>query len=199
MVKLLDELQEAGADLELSGFDHDEIDNLMSSLPDIPDVDPPVVEDDFDVDHALSRIDVPETERGDIWKRGPHILMCGNATDPEDVTRLMEGEKTALVVTDPPYNVAVESDSERLAADGQSSILNDDMPADEFAGFLNAVFQSYAGIMLPTAAMYVFHPSSYQREFENAMNAVGIVVRSQCMRMGEEFSFLRLVSVSLAT
>ncbi|GAA0390397.1 site-specific DNA-methyltransferase [Paenibacillus motobuensis] len=189
LARLLDELQEDGADLSLSGFDQDEISDLISSLPDIPDIDPPVVEDDFDVQQALLQIDEPETQRGDVWQLGPHLLMCGDATDPEDIARLMEGEKAELVVTDPPYNVAVESDSERLAADGRSSILNDDMPAEEFTGFLNAVFQRYSEIMASTAAIYVFHPSSYQREFEDAMNAAGIVVRSQCIWVKNSASF----------
>lgn len=35
--------------------------------------------------------------------------------------------------------------------------------------------------MQATAAIYVFHPSSYQREFEDAMNATGIVSRTQCV------------------
>ncbi|MNB77505.1 hypothetical protein D3C75_241910 [compost metagenome] len=56
----------------------------------------------------------------------------------------MDGTRAALVVTDPPYNVAVESDSVGLAADGCSSILNEDMPEEEFAGFLHAVFGRYA-------------------------------------------------------
>ncbi|WP_397311303.1 DNA-methyltransferase [Paenibacillus ihbetae] len=55
------------------------------------------------------------------------------------------------------------------------------MPAEEIAGFLHAVFERYSSIMEATAAIYVFHPSSYQREFEDAMNAAGIVVRSQCV------------------
>lgn len=186
---LLNELQEAGANIVLSGFEHDEIADLISSLPDVPDVEEPVVEDDFDVGKALADINEPETRRGDVWQLGPHRLVCGDATDPEDIALLMEDSKAALIVTDPPYNVAVESDSERLAADGRGSILNDDMPAEEFAGFLHAVFQSYGSIMDPSAAIYVFHPSSYQREFEDAMNAAGIVVRSQCIWVKNAASF----------
>ncbi|GAA0853552.1 hypothetical protein GCM10008915_74570 [Bifidobacterium pullorum subsp. gallinarum] len=174
---LLQELQESGADLSLSGFDVGEIEDLISSLPEIPEIDIPVVEDDFDVQRALDVIKEPETRRGDVWQLGPHRLVCGDATDPEDVALLMDGAKAALVVTDPPYNVAVVSDSERLAANGHDSIMNDDMPAEEFAGFLHAVFQSYGSIMDQAAAIYVFHPSSYQREFEDAMNASVIVVR----------------------
>ncbi|MEK4853871.1 site-specific DNA-methyltransferase [Paenibacillus sp. FSL H7-0756] len=183
LAQLLSELQEGGADLGLSGFEPDEIGELIEEFANIPDteVDQPVVEDDFDVQGALDQIKEPETCRGDVWQLGRHILMCGDSTSAEDVARLMDGTKAALVVTDPPYNVAVHSDSARLAEAGTSSIMNDDMPAEEFVGFLHAVFKQYAVAMEPTAAIYVFHPSSYQREFEDAMNAAGITVRCQCV------------------
>lgn len=191
LAKLLGELQENGADLMLSGFDDDELADLIAEFGTIPDseIDEPVIEDDFDVQGALDQIIEPETQRGDIWQLGPHRLMCGDSTSKDDVRSLMNGELAELVVTDPPYNVAVESESSRLAADGRESIMNDNMPAEEFAGFLNAVFQRYAELMDPTSAIYVFHPSSYQREFEDAMNTAGIVVRSQCVWVKNSASF----------
>ncbi|MEK3882410.1 site-specific DNA-methyltransferase [Paenibacillus sp. PL2-23] len=189
LARLLEELQAGGVDLELSGFEAEEIGELIATLPHNIEIDDPVVEDDFDVGRALEQIKEPETRRGDVWQLGRHRLVCGDATNEADVALLMDAAMAALVVTDPPYNVAVESDSERLAADGRSSILNDNMPAEDFAGFLNAVFQRYAGIMVPTAAIYVFHPSSYQREFEDAMEAAGIEVRSQCVWVKNAASF----------
>jgi len=183
LAQLLNELQEGGADLALSSFDSEEIGELIAEFVGVPDteIDQPIVEDDFDVQGALDQIKEPETCRGDVWQLGGHILMCGDSTNAEDVAKLMDGVKAALVVTDPPYNVAVQSDSARLVKAGTSSIMNDDMPAEEFAGFLHAVFEQYAVAMEPTAAIYVFHPSSYQREFEDAMNAAGITVRCQCV------------------
>lgn len=189
--QLLAELQDEGADLLLSGFDTDELNELIAEFGTMSDaeIEEPVIEDDFDVQGALDSIQEPETQRGDIWQLGPHRLMCGDSTSEEDVGCLMDGELADLVVTDPPYNVAVESDSARLAADGRSSIQNDDMPAEEFAGFLNAVFRNYAGIMEPTAGVYIFHPAWYQRDFENAMNAAGIVRRTQCIWVKNSPSF----------
>ncbi|MFC6546826.1 hypothetical protein ACFQBN_09070 [Cohnella cellulosilytica] len=70
-----------------------------------------------------------------MWQLGRHRLMCGDATDQADVEQLMDRAKAALVVTDPPYNVAIESVSERLVEDGRGKIMNDDMPAEDFAGF----------------------------------------------------------------
>ncbi|WP_327204047.1 hypothetical protein [Paenibacillus tyrfis] len=191
MARLLAELKAGGVDISLSGFDIEEIDSLMNDfgMAEAIEVDPTVTEDDFDVQHALDEIQEPETRCGDVWQLGRHILMCGDATGRDDVLRLLDGTKAALVVTDPPYNVAVESDSARLAADGRGKIMNDDMPAEEFAGFLNAAFSNYAAIMDLATAIYVFHPSSYQRQFEDSMNSAGIVVRTQCIWVKNAFTF----------
>lgn len=188
LAQVLAELKESELDLSLSGFDEEEVLDLLNEYLDIR-VEEPIVEDDFDVGKTLEQIKEPETKRGDVWQLGRHRLVCGDATDPADVALLMEEKTAALIVTDPPYNVAVESDSEHLAVDGRSKILNDDMPAEEFAGFLHAVFERYVEVMAPTAAIYVFHPSSYQREFESAMNDAGIVVRSQCVWVKNAASF----------
>ncbi|WP_240342885.1 hypothetical protein [Paenibacillus sp. ALJ109b] len=120
LARLLDELQESGADLTLSGFDQAEFDDLIEEFGTIPDteIEVRVVEDDFDVQGALDNIRELETQRGDIWQLGPHRLMCGDSTSEEDIGCLMDGELADLVVTDPPYNVAIESDSARLAAAG---------------------------------------------------------------------------------
>lgn len=191
LARLLADLQTNGADLELSGFDEEELNDLLAEFDILPDsvIEEPIVEDDFDVQSILDEIREPETQRGDVWQLGPHLLMCGDATNKEDVDRLMNGVTAGLVVTDPPYNVAVESDSERLAADGRDKIMNDDMSAEEFRGFLDTVFQNYARVMEPTAAIYIFHPSWYQRDFENAMNAAGIVRRTQCIWVKNSASF----------
>lgn len=92
-------------------------------------------------------------------------------------------------MTDPPYNVAVSSDSQELQESGRGKIMNDNMSDSDFDDFLTAVFNNYSASMNPSAAIYVFHGSSYQREFENAMNAAGIVVRSQCIWVKNNATF----------
>ena len=59
--------------------------------------------------------DIPETPKnpvsrvGDIWTLGKHRLMCGDATKPEHVERLLDGAEPDLMVTDPPYGVNYDS------------------------------------------------------------------------------------------
>lgn len=107
--------------------------------------------------------------------------MCGDATKAADVDRLMSGYKADLVITDPPYNVAVKSDSKKLKGDGHASILNDSMNDYQFDSFLREVFLNYSRIMNEKAAIYVFHAASYQRAFENEMRNAAIDIRSQCV------------------
>lgn len=47
----------------------------------------------------------PITKPGDLWLLGPHRLLCGDSTLPEDVVRLMDGKRAVLMATDPPYLV----------------------------------------------------------------------------------------------
>ena len=53
---------------------------------------------------------IPETKEnelgvqlGDIYQLGEHRLMCGDSTDEETVSALMNGEKADMVFTDPPF------------------------------------------------------------------------------------------------
>jgi len=49
--------------------------------------------------------DEPITKRGDLWLLGEHRILCGDSTNEDDVARLMNGEKTSLFASDPPYLV----------------------------------------------------------------------------------------------
>jgi len=63
--------------------------------------------DDFDTTPEETQTRV---EYGDIWQCGEHRVLCGDSTNAEDIERVMAGRKAPLMVTDPPYNVAGETD-----------------------------------------------------------------------------------------
>lgn len=114
-------------DIEITGFDIDEVATINPSE---------AIEDDFDVDQALEDIDEPITKHGDIIILGRHRLMCGDSTIKEDVERLMDGTKADMVFTDPPYGVSYAEKNKSLNKIGkgnriQTDIKNDNLTIDE--------------------------------------------------------------------
>ena len=98
----LDELDEMGFDLELTGFSLDEIDGL-----EIEEIAPEYEEDaDGEVIEPPAE---PVTKEGDVWILGKHRLMCGDSTSIDAVDKLLNGAKIDLVFTDPPYGVEYQS------------------------------------------------------------------------------------------
>lgn len=43
----------------------------------------------------------------DVIKLNNHRLLCGDATNKEDVARLLDGAKVDLLLTDPPYGINI--------------------------------------------------------------------------------------------
>jgi hypothetical protein len=50
----------------------------------------------------------PWVQSGDLFALGDHRLLCGDATSPADVSRLLAGATPTLLVTDPPYGVQLD-------------------------------------------------------------------------------------------
>lgn len=77
----------------------------------------------------------PVSKRGEIYLLGPHVLMCGSSTDETDVAKLMDGKKSDMVWTDPPYGVAyvgkneaaMTIDNDALGKDGTRELWRDSL------------------------------------------------------------------------
>lgn len=93
-------LPECNLGIEITGFEPAEVDSLLGDLVD-PDVDP------ADELPLLERRAV--SAAGDLWFLGPHRLLCGNALVGSDLRQLMGSEVARMVITDPPYNVKINS------------------------------------------------------------------------------------------
>jgi DNA modification methylase len=137
-----------------------------------------VQDDDFDLTAALE--EAAFVLPGDLWTVGRHRLLCGDATKPEDVARLMGGRQANLVLTDPPYNVAFES-SRGL------KIKNDSMKAEQFYGFLLAAFQNLAASLESGGSAYVFHADTEGENFRKAFREAGFRLSGTCIWVKDSF------------
>src|ERR1017187_1061644 len=172
----LQALQEAEFDLSLVGFDEEELARLLAAEEAAAGL--------TDEDAVPEVPEAPISVSGDLWRLGPHVLLVGDATNAEDVTRLMNGAAADMVFTDPPYNVDYEGyTQDRLTIKG------DRMTAEQFCEFLVTTFGHYHRILKLGASLYVCHPSSWQREFQNAMEAAGFAIRCQIILAKHTFAW----------
>ncbi len=94
----LAELQDAGFDLGLTGFDDVEIQSLLAT-----DADEGSDASDDAADELPTPPVKPVSRSGDVWIMGEHRLICGDAADPAVIAALMGTERAALCFTSPPY------------------------------------------------------------------------------------------------
>lgn len=158
----LENLKELDFDLELTGFNIDELDDILGT-----EEKEEVVEDDFEVELP----EEPKAKLGDIYQLGNHRLMCGDSTSIDDVEKLMNGIKADMVFTDPPYNVAYEGGSKK-----REMIKNDKI--DNFYEFLYDVYQNCYNNMNAGAPIYVCHSELERVNFTKAFLDVGFKMSS---------------------
>lgn len=174
--KLAEELQNIKLENpdNFTGFSRNEEIDLCGE----PDLD----DDGFDVDGAEAAVDVPRSKPRTLWLLGQHRLLCGDATDANDVKRLMDGKRATLLLTDPPYNVDYEAKdaslcsyrpNRRVDQHGNTKITNDKMADEVFCSFLYDAFRQAFEVMEPGAGAYVFHADLEGINFRQAFTDAG--------------------------
>ena len=161
LADLLDNLKDANFNLELTGFDLPEIDELFSNV-----YDKQVKEDNFDVDSELKQPCFSKT--GDVWHLGRHTVICGDSTDSSTFEALLGSTKVNLVCTDAPYFVNLENAS--------GKIKNDDLDDKSAYEFLMKVFTNFKNAMATDASIYEFYATMKARVFYDAFEDAGFKV-----------------------
>lgn len=134
-------------DVTITGFDTPEIDVLIGELSlDGEGVDPADTVPEPAAGPAVTR-------SGDIWRIGPHRLICGDATNAETYAALLGTEKAAMVFTDPPYNVPISGHVSGLGSvqHREFAMASGEMTSAQFTGFLTTVFGHLANFTVDGA------------------------------------------------
>ena len=133
-----DELQEAGFDLELTGFSMDEIADLQ-----IEELTEGLT--DEDAVPELDKIE-PVSVRGDVWQLGHNRVMCGDSTMIDDIDKLTSGEKAQLLHADPPYGMGKEGDG----------VANDNLYNEDLDKFQMDWWSAFRSALVDNASAYIW-------------------------------------------
>jgi DNA modification methylase len=131
----LNALFESGYELELTGFSLADLDFA------IPESTP---------ENKPEQIELPDpsalaiSQPGDLWRIGPHRLLCGDARDPVGYETLLGDERADIVFGDPPYNVEIDG---HVSGNGkvrhrEFAMASGEMSPPEFTAFLRSVFRN---------------------------------------------------------
>jgi hypothetical protein len=176
----LQELAAADFDLSLTGFDSKELDDLLT-LPnndEQADVAPPVPEN-------------PVSRPGEMWlcgnRRNQHRILCGDATSPDAVARLLVDRKPFLMITDPPYGIELDSEwRDRAGLNGcgpaEASYMKkrtEGHTETTISGDTRADWSEAFALVPSLQIAYVWHASIFTREVLNGLERIGFLYPQQ--------------------
>ena len=171
----LKDLQDAGYDLGLTGFDAGELKGLLEDGPSAGLTDEDAVpEPPAD----------PVTKPGDLWQLGEHRLLCGDATAASDIDRLLAGARPHLLVSDPPYGVEYDptwrNEAGVSATKRTGKVANDDR-AD----------WREAWALFPGDVAYVWHAAIHATTVAESLVASGFDIHDQIVWSKSRFALGR--------
>ncbi len=129
----------------------------------------------------------PVTCVGDLWQCGSHRVLCGDATDPASVARLLSERAPFLLVTDPPYGIELDSEWRDKAG------LNKRGPAEPsylkrrskrhlettISGDTRADWSEAFALVTSLEVGYVWHASKFTREVFDGLLRIGFLHHQQ--------------------
>jgi DNA modification methylase len=156
-------------DVELTGFSAAEMDFLIESTASS-------ARQQLSINDGVTPADIGSatTQLGDLWLAGDHRVLCGNSLDAKSIEHLLGREKAAVVITDPPYNVAVHG---HVGGKGrirhrEFAMASGEMKGTAFAEFLQQSMQQLAAGSIDGSIHYLFMDWRHAQEILAAGSAV---------------------------
>jgi len=143
-------------DLDLTGFDPVEIDDLLGRAN-----GEGLTDEDSVPEVSQTAVSAPS----DLWVLDEHRLLCGDATLEASYQKVLLGDAADLTFTDPPYGVDYEGKSRR-----KLKMENDNL-GSSFEGFLRKACENLLAVT--QGAVYICMSSSELHTLQRAFQTAG--------------------------
>jgi DNA modification methylase len=159
---------------------------LMGDLRDavedlLPREHRPVTEDEVPEPPAVAT-----TQPGDLWILGRHRLICGDSTDAAVVARVLGGAEPRLLLTDPPYGVALDMEWRDRAglntlgpAEGSYMRRSEGHTNTTISGDTRSDWSEAFELAPSLDVAYVWHASSHSIEVGAGLRRIGFEIKQQ--------------------
>lgn len=158
----LADLKDENFNLDLIGFEDQELEKIFSNL--------------YDKDEEQEKEEIPETSEkpisksGDVWLLGKHKLICGDSCKTETYQTLLGDELADMLFTDPPYNVDYGNSMKDKTRGNNAKILNDNL-GENFGKFLFEFCKN--ALSVTKGACYVCMSSSELHTLQKSFTDAG--------------------------
>lgn len=174
------ELQELSVDLNfdvtVTGFETADIDILIGERKaDAPDE----ADDVSPIDRSTPAV----SRRGDLWKIGNHMLLCGDSLQASSYVRLLGKRKAHMIFCDPPYNVPIDGHVSGLGKTKhrEFAMASGEMTPDEFTTFLETAFKHLAAFSVNGSIHFICMDWRHVREISNAAIDIYDEMKNVCI------------------
>lgn len=140
-----------------------------------------VEDDNFDIDKAVEEIKTPTSKLGDFYQLGNHYLLCGDATDPEVVKKLVSQRKVSTVYCDPPFNISLDYNKGFGSKAKYGGKTNDRKSDEEYAVFLRKTIQNALAVSQPDSHIFYWCDESYIGLIQSLYQELGIDNKRVCL------------------
>lgn len=165
-LKFLVETPDLNFDIGMTGFSTVETDNFLYGTK------PKHKDDAADKIPSVSESHLVVTMHGDLWKCGPHYVLCGDARSASSFHRLLGDDRADMVFTDHPYNVPIRGHVSKRADAREFMMASGEMSSDEFIEFLRNTAALIVDNVREGAVMYLCIDWSHYYELLQATHRV---------------------------
>jgi site-specific DNA-methyltransferase (adenine-specific) len=166
LAELLRDLYSSDMGLSGTGFDGDDLDDLVRGL-ELDSGQEPAPDPRFERAEQLRRR--WKVKQGDVWQIGDHRLVCGDCTKKGAIQDVLDGSPAQMVMADPPYNVSYTGGSGNARA--RSDSYEDDR--DDYRDWLSTVLTRAAEGSDDRAALHLWFASAKMRDVLAALDEAG--------------------------
>lgn len=138
-------------------------------------------DDNFQEEKELAEIKETDIELGDLFELGSHRLLCADAHDSVNIQKLMGGEKTSMIYTDPIYNIGVSYDKGIGGKQNYGGKVDDNKSDAEYREFLKSGMQSALSVVNKDFHYFCYCDQKYIGMVQDLFRELGIENKRVCM------------------
>lgn len=157
------------------GFDDSDLSQMWDEVISVED-------DAFDTEKELQKIKASKIRPGDLFELGIHLLICGDATDPEVLRALVGKARIDMVYSDPPYNISLDY-NKGIGTKGKygGTKVYDSKTREEYKTFLKQSMENALHVAKPDCHFFYWCDENYVGLLQEIYSELGVANKRTCL------------------